>query len=327
MTNKVKDVYINNTCVVAGPYLYNGPLSGKFDLVYKDYYDGESTFEKCEIKELKKCISYIIRKEDLKIEDINLLLSSDLTNQLMVSNMVAKDFDIPYFGLYNACSSFTEQLIIGSLAINSNIKRVLCTTSGHSNTSERQFRNPIEYGCPKPEYATFTTSAATACILSKEKKGVKIESYTIGKVIDLGIKDAFDMGSAMAPAAANTLYEHLNETKRDPNYYDLILTGDLGKYGKRVFEEYYKKEYHHNLDNYNDSATLVYDMNNKKVLAGGSGPSCLPSFLFSEVFKNMNEKKIKKILILATGALHSTTSINTKESIPCISHAVSLEVL
>ena len=328
MTIKFNNAYINNNSVVAGPFLYDGPLKGKFDAIYEDFYDGEDTFEDCEIKEAKKSITILLNKENKIIKDISALLSADLTNQIIVSNTVAKDLEIPYFGVYSACASFCEELIIASCMLNNkDINNIVCLTSGHNLSAERQFRSPVEYGSPKPDYATFTVSAATSCLLSNNKDGIKIESGTIGKVVDLGVKDSFDMGSAMAPAAAKTLYEHLKKTKRDSDYYDLIITGDLGKYGKEIFKKYCEKEYNIKLKNYNDSATLVYNNNDKRVLAGGSGPSCLPAYLFSDIIPKMKENKIKKVLIMATGALLSTTTVNQKKTIPCICHAVSLEVI
>ena len=326
MTIKLNNSYIKNSSVVAGPFINEGPLKGKFEETYSDFYDGEETFEDCEIKELNKCINNIIRKE--KDTRIDIMISSDLNNQIVVSNIVAERVGIPYFGLYNACASFCEELIIGSCLINNkNINNVLCTTSAHSMTSERTYRNPVEYGAPKPEYATFTVSAATSTLLSNNKGDIKVESGTIGKVVDLGIKDSNDMGSAMAPAAARTLFEHLKDTKREFDYYDLILTGDLGKYGERIFMEYYKEEYNIELTNYKDSATLIYNMDDKRVLAGGSGPSCLPSYFLTAIIPMMKEKVIKKVLLLATGALMNPTIVNQKKSIPCICHAISLEVL
>ncbi|MBO6195707.1 MAG: stage V sporulation protein AD [Bacilli bacterium] len=326
MTIYFNNSYICNQSIVAGPFLIDGPLKGNFDEEYKDFYDGEETFEDCEIKELNKCIKNIIKKE--KDRKINVLLSSDLNNQIVISNLVAERVSIPYMGMYNACASYCEELIIGSALLNNkDIKNVLCTTSGHNMTSERTYRNPVEYGAPKPKYATFTVSAATCTLISSEKSIVKIDSGTIGKVIDLGVTDSNDMGSAMVPAAARTLFEHLKDTNRDENYYDLILTGDLGKYGKKIFRDYCKKEYGYVLDNYNDSATLIYNNKDERVLAGGSGPSCLPSYFLVDILPKMKSKKIKRVLLLATGALLSTTSVNQKKSIPCICHAVSLEVV
>lgn len=328
MTIKVNNVYINSTSLVAGPYLNNGPLKEKFDYAYDDFYDGEKTFEDCEIKEGIRAIEILLEKESISSSDIDLMLSSDLTNQLMISNFVAKRFDIPFFGVYNACASFNEELAIASLFLNNKkVKKVLCTTSSNTLTSERQFRSPVEYGLPKPIYATFTATASCACIVSNTISNVKIDTITIGKVTDLNIKDGSDMGSAMSPAAARTLYEHLEDTKRNIDYYDFILTGDLGKYGKEIFKEYLKKQYKITIKNYNDAATLIYNKDDKDTLAGGSGPSCMPLYLFSKIIPLMKEKKLNKVLLLATGALFSLTSVNQKKSIPCICHAVSLEVI
>ena len=326
MTINFNNIYINNKSVVAGPFLIDGPLKGKFDEEYNDFYDGEKTFEDCEIKELKRCIDNIIRRE--KDRKMDVLLSSDLNNQIIVSNLVAEKVNIPYMGIYNACASYCEELIIGSVLLsNKDIKNVLCATSGHNMTSERTYRNPVEYGAPKPKYSTFTVSGATCTLISNKKSNVKIESGTIGKVIDLGITDSNDMGSAMVPAAARTLFDHLKDTNRNVEYYDLILTGDLGKYGKMIFKDYCKKEYGYILDNYNDSATLIYNNEDERVLAGGSGPSCLPSYFLTDILPKMMKKEINRVLLLATGALLSTTSVNQKKSIPCICHAVSLEAI
>lgn len=326
MTIYFDNVYLGKNAVVAGPFLNNGPLKDNFDAVYNDFYDGEDTFEDCEIKEAKRCINILINK--CKAISIDIFLSTDLINQLMISNFVAKDIKYPFLGLYNACASFVEEIIVASSLLNNkDVNNILCLTSAHNLTSERQYRNPIEYGGPKPEYATFTVSAATSFIVTKDIEDIKIESCTIGKVYDYDIKDSFDMGSAMASSAVLTLIKHLDDTKRNPNYYDLILTGDLGKYGKEIFKEMFYREKGIKLDNYNDSAVLVYNMDDKEVLAGGSGPSCLPSYYFSKIYNMMKDKKIKRVLLLATGALLNTTSVNQKKSIPSICHAVSLEAI
>ena len=327
MTIYYKDAYINETSVTAGPFLIDGPLKEKFDNVYTDFYDKEKTFEDCEVNELVKTINSLLRKGNYNNKDISLLISADLSNQIVISNLAANKVGITYFGIYNACASFCESLILASSLLYNRDDKVICTTSAHNLTSERQFKAPVEYGMPKPEYSTFTASAATACIVSHKKEGVRIESGTIGKVIDLGIKDAFDMGSAMSPAAAYTLNKHLKDTNRDISYYDLILTGDLGMYGKKIFKEFCLKEYGLKLNNYDDAACLIYNNKDSRVCAGGSGPSCLPTYVFCEIIPKMKKKKIKRVLLLATGALFSTTSVNQKKSIPCICHAVSLEAI
>lgn len=319
MTINFNNIYIKEKSVVGGPYIIDGPLSKYLDYKFNDFYDEEKTSEDCEIKELEKSISLIKNKYDL-------VISSDLGNQLMVSNVVNNKINKPYIGIYNACASYTAGLFLAaSILQNKNINDILVTTSSHNLTAERQYRNPIEYGAPKKEYQTFTVTSATSTLVSKDKSNIRIECATIGTVVDLGIKDSNDMGSAMAPAAAKTLYDHLIDTKRDINYYDLILTGDLGKYGKEIFKEYMKKKYNINLKKYNDSGVLVYDIKNKDVCAGGSGVSCLPTYFLSLLYSELEKKKKKKILLLATGALLSTTSVNQKKSIPCICHAISVE--
>lgn len=326
MTISFNNVYIKEKAVAGGPYIKDGPLKKYLDCTYDDFYDGEKTFEDAEIKELNKCIDILINRDTINKDDIDIVISSDLSNELMISNIVNKKLGLPYLGLYNACASYVEELIIGSsLLRQKEIKNILLTTSSHNLTAERQYRYPIEYGTVKKEYQTFTVTSNTASILTSKKSDIKVESATIGKVVDLGITDSSDLGSAMAPAAASTLYNHLKDTNREPNYYDLILTGDLGKYGKDIFKEYVKEEYDIKLNNYNDSGVLVYDMKNDDVMAGGSGVSCLPTYFLTKIYNDMKEGKIKRVLLLATGALHSTTLVNQKKSIPCICHAVSVE--
>lgn len=328
MTLFFDNIYINNNSVVGGPYLIDGPLKDNFDDIYEDFYDGEKTFEDCEIKELKKAINILMEKEEMSENEVGVIFSCDLTNQIIISNFGIKEFKIPYLGIYNACASICEEYIIASsLLTNKKMNNVICTTSAHNLTSERQYRNPIEYGGPKPDYSTFTVSASTACIISNKKKGIRIESGTIGKIIDYGVKDAFDMGSAMAPAAVDTLITHLKDTKRNFDYYDLIITGDLGKYGEKIFRELLREQYNINIDNYEDSAVNIYNKDDERVYAGGSGPSCLPTYFYKKIISIMKDKKINKVLLLATGALLSTTSVNQNKTIPCICHAVSVEAI
>ena len=317
MTIEFDNIYIKDKVVGGGPFIKDGPIGKYLDFKYEDFLDGEKTYEDCEIKELEKAINIIKNRNN-----IDLIISSDLSNQLMISNVANKRIGIPYLGLYNACASFSEGIIVGSsLLKNKNIKNVLITTSSHNLTSERNFRYPTEYGALKKEYQTFTVTSQTCTLLSKEKTNIKVEYATIGRVMDYGIKDSNDMGSVMAPSCAYTLYEHLKDTKRSINDYDLILTGDLGKYGKEIFKELVLKEYGIKLKNYDDSACLIYNKDDKRVLAGGSGISCLPTYFLTKV---LNDKKYKNILLLATGALFNTTLVNNKMAIPGICHAVSV---
>ena len=195
-------------------------------------------------------------------------------------------------------------------------------------SAEKQYRNPTEYGTPKPSTATFTATGGASILLTNKKTKIKIESSTAGRTIDKGIKDVNHMGAVMAPAAADTIYRHLKDLKRKPNYYDIILTGDLGKYGKEILINYLKEV--HNIDiskNYNDCGTILYDIEKQPVFAGGSGPVCSALVIFSYIYKKMIEKKLKKVLIVPTGAIFSPTMVFQKESIPAIAHAVSIEVV
>ena len=196
-------------------------------------------------------------------------------------------------------------------------------------TSERQFRNPVEYGAPRPKRSTFTVTGASSFILSKTKSSIKVSSVTIGKTTDMGITDVFDMGSVMAPAAARTIKDHFKDTNKNVSDYDLILTGDLGVYGKKVLIKYMKENYEIDIEEkLEDAGSIIYDRKKQKhVNAGGSGPSCIALVLHSDILKKMKDKKIKNVLVVATGALMSTTMNNQKLSIPSIAHAVSLEVI
>ena len=194
--------------------------------------------------------------------------------------------------------------------------------------SEKQFRNPTEYGTPKPKTATFTTTGAGSLLLSNKKSKIKIESTTIGRVADLGITDVNHMGAVMAPAAGDVIYNHLKDTKRDIDYYDLILTGDLGIYGKNILKEYMMTKFNIKLkDNYNDCGTMIYDLDNQPVLAGGSGPVCSFLVVFGYKYNEMINGKYKKVLLIPTGAIFSPTLVFQKESIPSIANAISLEVI
>lgn len=328
MTFKYKNVYINETSTVTGPYEKNGPLSNYFDKSFNDFYFGKKTWEQAESKLIEESVDMLLGKIGTTRFDIDLFISGDLLNQIVASNYAANNLKIPYLGIYNACATSVEGLIIASNMIEAKqIKNCICTTSSHNNAAEKQFRYPVEYGGPKPKTATFTTTGSASAYLTSIKKGIRVESGTIGIVVDLGIKDAYHMGAVMAPACADTIFRHLNDTKRDASYYDLILSGDLGIYGKEILIDYMQTEYGIELKNYNDTATMIYDLNRQPVYAGGSGPACAPLVTYSFIFDKMRKKKLKRVLLVATGALMSPTMVNEKMTIPSIAHAISLEVI
>ena len=328
MTFKYDNVFINSSSTTAGKYEANGPFGSLFDKTYSDFYIGCKNWESAEEKMNMDSLDILLKKINKKNTDIDLFISGSLLNQIISSNYIASKLKIPYLGIYSACATSVEGLIIASNFIESKqIKNSIVTTSSHNNAAEKQFRYPVEYGGVKPKTTTFTTTGSASIYLSNVKSNIKVESSTIGRVIDMGVTDVFNMGAVMAPACADTIYRHLIDTKRDVNYYDLILSGDLGIYGKDILKDYMNKEYGINLTNYDDSASMIFDIKCQDVYAGGSGPVCLPLVTYTYIFDLMKKKKLKKVLLVATGSLHSVQSVNEKMTIPAIAHAISLEVI
>lgn len=323
---KFNNIYIKDYFSVAGPMEKIGQIR-KFDIIADDYYFGESTFEKAEIKMQRVVIDNLLYRNRLGIHNVDCIIGGDLTNQIAVTNYSVRNYATSFLGLYNACATFPEGLIVGAnLLNNENINNIIVLTSSHNLTAEKQFRYPVEYGGPKPKTTTFTSTGAASAYLSSDKKGIKVESTTLGTAVDLGIKDVYHMGAVMAPAAAKCLYDHLNDTKREIGYYDLILTGDLGVYGKEIFKDYLLTEYNIALGNYDDTGVLIYDREKQPVYAGASGPACAPLVTYGYIFDKMYSGKLDRVLLIATGALMSPTMVNEKQTIPSIAHAVSLEV-
>ena len=321
MTFTYKNVYVKNTSTIGGIYESKGPLSKYFDKVLNnDLYFGEKSFEKAEVYLIREAVSILLRKSNLIDKDIDLVISGDLQNQIAASSYAFRNYNIPFLGIYNACATSSEGMIIGSNLVGSKkIKRCIVTTSSHNMVSEKQFRNPTEYGTLKPDYATWTVTGGASILLSNEKSDVRVSAGTIGKVIDLGVKDVNNMGAVMAPAAGDTIYRHLKDLKRDISYYDMVLTGDLGKYGKRILIDYMKREYDIDIsNNYDDCGTMIY--------AGGSGPVCSALVGFGYIYSLLKKKSVKRVLFVPTGALFSPSMFFQKESLPAIAHAVSLEV-
>lgn len=327
MTFKYNNVYINETSTVVGPYEKKGPLGNYFDITYDNLLINEKSWEQAEIKLNIDSINNLLKKINKKTSDIDIHIGSDLLNQLVATNYSSSKLQIPLIGIYSACASSTMSLILASNMIeNKQIKNAIVSSSSHNGSAEKQFRNPVEYGAPKKKYTTFTVTGCASSYLSNEKSKIKIESGTIGTVCDMGITDVSNMGAVMAPSAAKTIYDHLKETNRSFDYYDLILTGDLGVVGKNILKEYMKKEYNIILNNLDDSACMIYDIDKQNVYSGGSGIGCMPLVTYSYILKQMGRRKFKKVLLVATGALMNPTMCNEKLSIPSIAHAISLEV-
>ena len=330
MTINFNNVYVKDSSTVACKDEKEGNFGKLYDKTYDDYYIGCKTFEQAEMKMINDSVSIVLDKSKLKLDDINVIIGADLSNQITANSYSSIKFNRPYIGLYNACASMCEEFIVaGSLLQNKEIKNILLNVSSHNMTAERQFRNPVEYGCPKPKRSTFTVTGSASLVLTKEKTNIKVSSVSIGTTTDLGVTDVYDMGSVMAPSAARTIFEHLTQTNTTIDDCDLILTGDLGVYGKEILKEYIKEVYDIDLKNkHEDSACIIYDRKKQsQVKAGGSGPACLALVTYTDVLNKMKEGNLKKVLLVATGALMSPTMNNQKLSIPSISHAVCLEVV
>ena len=328
MTFKYNNVYINEVSTITGPKEGEGPLSKFFDKSYSEYYMGSDTWEQAEIKMNTENIDLLLNKCNRSKKDVDIFISGDLLNQIVASSYAASTLNIPYMGIYSACATSTEGIIIASNMIEGGlINNSIVNVSSHNNASEKQFRYPVEYGGPKPVTQTFTVTGSASAFISNKKSNIKVESATLGKCIDSGVKNVFDMGSVMAIAAADTIDKHLKDTKREIGYYDLILTGDLGMYGKNLLKDVLKDEYGYDTKNIDDSACMIYDINKQSVYAGGSGPACIALVTYSYILNLMRQGKLNRVLMVATGALMNPTMVNQKLSIPSIAHAVSLEVI
>ena len=330
MTFRYNDVYVEDTATVAGPYEKEGALKKYFDKTFDDLYFKEDSWEKAEIKSVKESLKLLYKKVGLKRGEVDVILGGDLLNQISATTYGAYDFSKCFLGLYGACSTSVEGMILGSSLIDAKkVKNAIITISSHNMAAEKQFRNPTEYGAPKPLSATFTATGGASILLTRERTDIRVESSTIGRIVDFSQNDPNDMGKVMAPAAIDTIKRHLQDLNRDPDYYDLIVTGDLGVYGKEILKDYMQQEYDLDLSkNYNDCGVMLYDLERQEeCLAGGSGPVCSALVSFGYIYHEMKKKKLKKVLIVATGALFSPTMVYQKQNIYSIANAISLEVV
>ncbi|HHW49423.1 MAG TPA: stage V sporulation protein AD [Clostridiaceae bacterium] len=326
-TVKLKShVSIVSAASIVGPKEGMGPLGRYFDVIIEDEMWGEKSWEKAESKLVKETISKILNKSKKSPADINFVISGDLLNQCIGSNFGLRDSGIPFLGIYGACSTMGESMIIGSMLIDGGFAdNVVCMTSSHFCSAEKQFRFPLELGVQRPPTAQWTVTGAGGVLLSNEGPGPVITYLTTGKIVDMGIKDANNMGAAMAPAAVDTISTHFKDTGLSPEYYDLILTGDLGAVGKSICEDLLKREGFNISERYNDCGLMIYDRKKQDTHAGGSGCGCSATVLAGYIYQEMQKGNLNKILFVPTGALLSPISTQQGESIPCIAHAVSIE--
>ncbi len=311
---------------IVGPKESNGPLSKYFDRTLDDEFWGEKTWEKAESIIIKETVNTVISKSNVPLQNIDFCFAGDLLNQCISSTFGLRELNIPFFGVFGACSTFVESLSLGAMAVESFAQNVLCATSSHFCSAEKQFRFPLELGNQRPPTAQWTVTGAGAVVISKEGNGPYITHITPGKIVDMGIKDANNMGAAMAPAFADTLIAHLKDTGRNPDYYDAIISGDLGHIGKDISIDILKSQGYNIKPNYNDCGVLIFDKASQDTHSGGSGCACSATVFSGYLFKQLKEKKVKKLLLIATGALMNSTSSQQGESIPGIAHAISIEL-
>lgn len=324
-------IIFKNKPVIIGAYSIVGPKEGEgpfgryFDHIMKDDLFGEKTYEKAERKMVEHAIKGAIKKSGVGADKINLILAGDLLNQIISSSYAARQFSIPYLGLFGACSTMAESLAVGSALVDGGFfDNVVCSTASHFSTAERQFRFPLELGNQRVPTSQWTVTGAGACVLAKEGKGPRITMATFGKVIDYAVNDVNNMGAAMAPAAMDTILNHFKDTKRKPGDYDLIATGDLGKLGADILLDLLEDKGIKLGANYTDCGH-VYFSRRQDPMCGGSGCGCSATFFNSFIMSKLNSGEFKRVLFVPTGALMSTTASQQGDTIPGISHAIVIE--
>jgi len=325
-TIKMKNnVYLLSSYSMVGPLEGKGPLKEYFDYVIQDDTLKEKTFEKSERKLLYNLIIGAIEKCGMNTKDIDFFFGGDLLNQIVSSSYTARELEIPFIGLYSACATMAEALALASIFIDNNMaKNVIAGTCTHFSSAERQYRFPLELGNQRPPTAQWTITGGGASVVSKTPSRIKISAVTFGKVVDFGISDVNNMGAAMAPSACDTIKTHLENMKRSVDDYDFIATGDLGKLGSEILIDLMEREGVILKQNYSDCGCMIYDKT-ERVFMGGSGAGCSASVLNSYVVKKLKNGEFKRVLLVSTGALMSTTSSQQGDTIPGIAHAVELE--
>lgn len=319
-------IFVNATGTAVGPKEAEGPLGKYFDISYDNLHCGEKNWELAERRLMSDSIQQAMQKGNISNSQIDFFLAGDLLNQTVTANYVARELGIPFLGMFSACATSMETLALGAAFIDGGFaNRVLATVSSHNATAERQFRYPTEYGGQRPKTATSTVTGAGTVLISKEHSDIKITAATIGKVQDFGITNPFDMGSAMAPAAADTIRQHFEDLGRSAADYDLIVTGDLSGVGAPITKQLLFEEGYELGSIYNDCGLMIYDADQEEVFAGGSGCACSAVVTYGHLLQEMQKGNLQRIFVVATGALLSPIMMNQKETIPTIAHGVVFE--
>ncbi len=333
-TYLLSNTYIKETASIVGPKEKDGPLMEYFDNCLEDEFWGEKSWEKAESKIIKETINLLLQKGKLSPDQVDFCFAGDLLNQCIASSFAYRESNIPYIGLFGACSTFVESIIAGSSFIDSfAATNVICSASSHFCSAEKQFRFPLELGNQRPPSSQWTVTGCGSVILTNDKNSlpnnfpkIKVTSFTPGKIVDMGIKDANNMGAAMAGSAKDTLLTHLKDLDRKPSYYDGIFTGDLGYIGKDILTDLCLSEGYNIKNNYEDCGVLIFDKNSQDTHSGGSGCGCIATTFSGYIYNQLSNSNLRKILLIATGALTNSTSSQQGESIPGIAHAISIEI-
>lgn len=317
-------------CAVVGQKEKEGPLGEYFTKYSEDEYFEQETFEKAETQMQKEAMDCVIKKSGFTEKDIDFIFAGDLLNQCVSSNYCVRDHSMQFFGIYGACSTMVEAIILSSMAIDGGFaERTLAITSSHFCSAERQFRFPLEYGSQRPPSAQWTVTGA-GCVLLGNSTAIEelpyVDKICPGRVVDMGVTDINNMGSAMAGAAADTFKRYFEDTKTKPEDYDLILSGDLGKIGHKLVIKLLGGEGFDMTKNYDDCGKLIFDAEKQDTHAGGSGCGCAASVLTGYLLPEMQKKTFKNVLFMATGALMSPIVNQQSESIPGIAHLINIKI-
>ena len=322
-------VYVKASACVAGTRESEGPLGELIDMVGKDDMFGAQTWEEAESTLQKEAVTLAIGKAGLKTEDIRYLFAGDLLGQSMASSFGVSSFGIPHIGVYGACSTCGETLGLGTMAVSGGMaENVICVTSSHFASAEKEFRYPLAYGNQRPPSATWTVTGSAAFILTSKvskRNRAEITGVTSGKIVDYGIRDSMNMGACMAPAACDLIAANLRDFDRTPEDYDRIITGDLGLVGQRALIDLLKEKGIDIESRHIDCGIEIYDCNTQDVGSGGSGCGCSAVTLSAYILKMLEEGIWKRVLFVPTGALLSKTSYNEGMTVPGVAHGVVLE--
>lgn len=319
-------VSIISTASVVGPKEGQGPLMRYYDMILEDILHGCDSWEKAESKIVETAMELVIQKAKLAPKDIDIIIAGDLLDQSTGSTFGVMNLERPFWGVFSACSNMGQAMSVGAVAIESGaVQKVAVGASSHFCSAEKQFRTPLELGNQRTPTSTWTVTGSGCAVLSKSEDGPFITYITTGKIVDMGIKDPANMGAAMSPAAADTLTAHFKDTGRDPSYYDMIITGDLGYVGRELTVKLMEESGYALTNTYTDCGIKIFDKEKQDTHAGGSGCACSAVTFAGYLYSSLKEKNINKILFVPTGALLSPMSSQQGQSIPGIAHAVAIE--